>query len=206
MAFALLTLTYWHIYFTWIVTPWIWFENILFAQRSPIDRLPPISLRDLCSSQQGTSPSSLPFFLALCSVHKRADTDNLWAGWHTSQGNTAVASRGEVRVSSAGGQLTAQRSCDEICTHPRYYTAPSGNSIPTFRDNLSVYLQDSRSLVLWLPDPLKKDFLTLEDGTDKLGCTETSARNYHSTLRHILEECRSNLYCDAAEAWDHVVL
>jgi len=164
MAIALLILAYYHIHFSWIVTPWIWFENILFAQRSPIDRLPPVSLRELCSSQQGTSPSSLPFFLPLCSVHKQIDTDNLWAGWHTSQGNTAVGSRGEVMFSSAGGQLKAECSCDEICRQPRYYTASSGNSVPTFREKLSVHLKDSRSLVVWLPEPWRKTSWPLKIG------------------------------------------
>jgi len=31
-----------------------------------------------------------------------------------------------------------RREVGEICTHLGYYTAYSGNSLPTFRDNLSV--------------------------------------------------------------------
>jgi hypothetical protein len=47
------------------------------------------------------------------------------------------------------------------------------------------------------------DFLILEDGTDKtswplkmvpIGCPETSVHNYHSTLRNIPEERRSQMY------------
>jgi hypothetical protein len=34
------------------------------------------------------------------------------------------------------------------------------------------------------------DFLTLEDGTDTL--PETQVKDYHSTLRNIPEECRSD--------------
>ena len=43
-------------------------------------------------------------------------------------------------------------------------------------------LQVSRS-------PRRMDCLTLEDGT--VGCPETLVRNYHSTLRNILEDRRS---------------
>ena len=59
---------------------------------------------------------------------------------------------------------------DEICPRLGYYAAYSGNSYPTFQDNLSAL--SSRNL----------DFLTLEDG------------NYHYTLRNNPEEHRSHLH------------
>jgi hypothetical protein len=77
------------------------------------------------------------------------------------------------------------RDVDEICVLLGYYTALSGRSVPTFRDNLSV------------PWKVKKktfflDLLTLEDGPT--GCPETSIQTYHSTLRNIPEERRSHLH------------
>jgi hypothetical protein len=67
------------------------------------------------------------------------------------------------------------RDVDEIYALLGYYTASSGNPLPTFQDNLSV--PSSRVFL---------DFLTLEAGTD------TSVKDYHSTLRNIPEERRSN--------------
>jgi hypothetical protein len=49
------------------------------------------------------------------------------------------------------------RARDEICALLEYYAASSGYPLPTFRDNLSV--PSSRVFL---------DFLTLEDGTDRL--------------------------------------
>ena len=48
------------------------------------------------------------------------------------------------------------------------------------------------------------DFLTLEDGTD--GCHEMSVRNYHYTLRNILERCMCHTYliifvCGSLKSW-----
>jgi hypothetical protein len=53
----------------------------------------------------------------------------------------------------------------ENCTLLGYYTTSSGNTLPTFWDNLSV--------------PNSK------------GCPETSARNYHYLLHNTPEECSS---------------
>jgi len=47
-----------------------------------------------------------------------------------------------------------------ICDPLEYYAEHSGNSLPTFRDNLSV---TSSSVI-----KSKKDFLTLEVGTHRL--------------------------------------
>ena len=52
--------------------------------------------------------------------------------------------------------------------------AYSGNSLPTFRDSLSVPSSRVKKS--------KKDVLTLEDGTDRL--FQRSVRNYHYSLRN----------------------
>ena len=66
----------------------------------------------------------------------------------------------------------AKHPTKEICAHLPYYAAYSGNSLPTFRDNLSV-----PSLMF-----KKLDFLILENGT------ETSVRNYRYTQCNITEQ------------------
>jgi hypothetical protein len=57
------------------------------------------------------------------------------------------------------------KGSDEICALLGYYTALSGSSVPTFRDNLSVpysrVKKSKKKAFFW-------DFLTLEDGRDKL--------------------------------------
>jgi len=54
-----------------------------------------------------------------------------------------------------------------------YYTASSGNFLPTFRDNLSVSY--------WGPDSLTRSM-------GPMACPETSVRNYRYSLRNNLEE------------------
>jgi hypothetical protein len=61
------------------------------------------------------------------------------------------------------------RDVDEICALLGYYAASSGNPLPTFRKNVSA----SSSRV-------------------KKPCPETSVKDYHSTLRNIPEEGRSD--------------
>jgi len=65
-----------------------------------------------------------------------------------------------------------RRGVDEICALLGYYAAYSGNSLPAFRDNLSVPLPSNMG---------------------SIGCPETSIRNYHYTLRNITDERRSRL-------------
>ena len=60
-----------------------------------------------------------------------------------------------------------RRELDEICTLLGYYTALKGSPVPTFRDNLSV------------PSSMVKK------------TKKKIVRNYHSTLRNIPEESRS---------------
>jgi hypothetical protein len=62
------------------------------------------------------------------------------------------------------------RDVHEICAFLGCYAAPSGSSVPTFRDNVSV--PSSRVM-----GPTR--------------CSETSVQNYYSTLRDILEDSRS---------------
>jgi len=77
-----------------------------------------------------------------------------------------------------------RREVDENCTLLGYYTARSGNSVQTFRSNIAVTFSRVKQSKSW---PLKM-------GT--IGCTETSVRNYQSTLRKIPKESRSNYkYC-----------
>jgi len=78
----------------------------------------------------------------------------------------------------------------EICAIQEYYAAYCGNSLSTFRDNLSVpfsRVKKSRIMYLgrWISWPLKMG---------PTGCPETSVRNYHYTLRNITDECRSHLF------------
>jgi hypothetical protein len=76
------------------------------------------------------------------------------------------------------------RKVDGNCTLLLSYAASSGNFLPTFRDNLSVHLQDSgiqKEIIL--------DFLTPKVGP--IGCPETLVRNYHYLLCNNPEECNS---------------
>ena len=75
-----------------------------------------------------------------------------------------------------------RRDVDEICALLGYYAPSSGNPLPTFRDNVSV--PSSR---------IKKS--KKQRGPLKMGpirCPETSVKDYHSTLRNIPKERRSN--------------
>jgi hypothetical protein len=74
----------------------------------------------------------------------------------------------------------------DICALLGYYTEYSGNSAPTFRDNLSVPLSSK----------FKKSNFFLDSGplkTGSIGCPETSVQVYHSTLRNSPEERRFHL-------------
>jgi hypothetical protein len=57
-----------------------------------------------------------------------------------------------------------RRHADEICALLGYYAVSSGNSLPTFRDNVSV----SSSRVKKSKKLLFLDFLTLENATNTL--------------------------------------
>ena len=70
-----------------------------------------------------------------------------------------------------------RREGDQNCALLDYYAASIGNSLPTFRDNLSV--PSSR-----FKEPLK---------IGPKCCPETSLRIYHYKLRNITEEESSHL-------------
>ena len=70
----------------------------------------------------------------------------------------------------------------EICALPGCYAASGGNLLPTFCDDLSV------------PSACVTNFLgSLSLKIGRLGCPETSIRNYHYRLCNIPEERKSHL-------------
>ena len=71
-----------------------------------------------------------------------------------------------------------RRDVDEICVFLGYYAASSGNSLPTFQDNLSV------------PSSRPKNPSWMEP----IGCPETSIRNYLYSLRNSAEQ-HSSHFC-----------
>jgi hypothetical protein len=76
------------------------------------------------------------------------------------------------------------REVDENCVLVEYHAARSSNSLPAFRDNLTV------------PFSRVKNTITLEAWPWKMGkisCPETSVRNYRSSLRKTPEEHSSHL-------------
>jgi hypothetical protein len=81
-----------------------------------------------------------------------------------------------------------RRDVDEICALVGYYAAPSGCSVPTFRDNLSVpssrVKNSKKNVSSWTSWHLK---------IGPIGYPETSVQNYHSVLRNIPEERRSHI-------------
>jgi hypothetical protein len=58
--------------------------------------------------------------------------------------------------------LGFRRDVDEVCALVGYYTALSGNPLPTFRDNVSVPSSRVKKFFFIL------DFFILEDGNDTL--------------------------------------
>ena len=73
----------------------------------------------------------------------------------------------------------SRREVDEICAHLGYYAAYSGNSLPTFRENIWVSSSKVKKFKMnWL---LKKG---------QMNCLETTLRNYHYTPPDIREERR----------------
>jgi len=84
-----------------------------------------------------------------------------------------------VTISVCGKQWQTPNQTNAIpenCALLGYYTASSGNFLPTFRDNLSVPSSGAT-----------KTFL------EPIGCPETSVRN-NSALRNIPEGSRSHLH------------
>jgi hypothetical protein len=79
--------------------------------------------------------------------------------------------------------------CNEICARLGYYAALSGNYVPTFRDNLSVPFQGSRSPKRKKCQEVQEERLSSSTSWPlkmvPAGCPETSVQNYHSKLRNI---------------------
>jgi len=78
---------------------------------------------------------------------------------------------------ACGSYGREEKYIGESCALLRYYTASRDNSLPTFRDKLSV--------------PSKKDSWALKMGP--IGFPETSVRNYHYFLHNSSEKRRSHL-------------
>jgi hypothetical protein len=81
-----------------------------------------------------------------------------------------------TRTHNDGQKCVISDEVDERCAFLGYYAASTGNSLPTFRDNISV--ASSR-----MKNPKKE---TLKMGPTR--CSETSVRNYHYSPRNNLEE------------------
>jgi hypothetical protein len=78
-----------------------------------------------------------------------------------------------------------RREVGEMYAPPGYYAAYSGNSLPTFRENLSVpswrvkkSKHRTKNRIYW----------TLK--MKERGCAEKSVRMYHYMMRNIPEQCR----------------
>jgi hypothetical protein len=82
-----------------------------------------------------------------------------------------------------------------------YYTAGSGNFLPTFRGNLSVPSSGFKNPVqesqyFWILEPWGWDQILVDSWTlsiGPIGCFETLVRNYHYSLRNNPIECSSQL-------------
>ena len=77
-----------------------------------------------------------------------------------------------------------RREVDKSCALLGYYAANSGNSLRTFRDNLPVPSSTDVS-----GQPIGPIFKSRPLKTGPIGCPETSARNYHCSLRNGPEKC-----------------
>jgi hypothetical protein len=84
-----------------------------------------------------------------------------------------------------GANSGFRRAVDEICALLGNYAANSGNSLPTFRDNLMI----SSSRVKNPRRKREERFLTQKLG--RTDCPETSVSTYHYTLRNFPEQHKS---------------
>jgi len=83
----------------------------------------------------------------------------------------------------------------ENCALLSYYAASSGNSFPTFRDNLWTQIQGSRTPKgSSLQGSRTQKGFKMDSGPFKagqIGCSETPVRNYYCSLHNNPEECSS---------------
>jgi len=86
------------------------------------------------------------------------------------------------------------REANENCAVLGYYAASSGNSLPTFRDNLSIQSSSTstgRELRVTSRDSKSlRGYVSLENG---IGCSEMSVKNYHYSLCNSQEERSSHI-------------
>ena len=82
-----------------------------------------------------------------------------------------------------------RREVADICALLDYYTAYSGNSLPTFRENLSV---PSWRVKKSKQRTIKRIYWLLKMGPR--GCPETSVRLYHCMLRNTPKQCRFHVH------------
>jgi len=82
-----------------------------------------------------------------------------------------------------------RREVDEISALLCYYAEYSGYSLPTFRVSLSVPSSKAKKS----KKERRESRITWPFKMGPIGCPETSARNYHYTLRNIPEDLRPQL-------------
>jgi len=86
------------------------------------------------------------------------------------------------------------REVNDKCALLGCYAASSGNSLPTFRDNLSILPSSTatrRQLCVMSRDSKSlRGFVTLENG---IGCSGTSVTNCHYSLCNSQEERSSHI-------------
>ena len=75
------------------------------------------------------------------------------------------------------------RSEAETCALLRYYAASNGNPLPTFRDNVLVRSSTVKEVLFSSSTSWPLNMRPIR-------CSETSVKNYHSSLRNIPEERR----------------
>jgi hypothetical protein len=78
-----------------------------------------------------------------------------------------------------------RRDADEICALLRYNAPSSGNTLLTFRDNVSVPSTRAKKYPSWTTSSLNMG---------PIPCPETSVKDYHSTLRYTSEGRSSTRY------------
>jgi hypothetical protein len=78
------------------------------------------------------------------------------------------------------------READENCALLGYYTASSGNSLPTFRDKLPAHFQGSTILDTYQRFGMtyQSHFQVIPLKMGPKGCPETAIRNYYNSLRN----------------------
>jgi len=86
------------------------------------------------------------------------------------------------------------RLLNENCTLLGYYTASSGDFLPTFWDNLSVPSSGFKNQKI----PFVPLWNSWTPRMGPIGCPETTVRNYHHLPRNNREECSSQLLCSGS--------